>query len=70
MKNAEEALNAIDGKPYTIVIADYKLPGITGLDFFKRIQKMHPHTNRILITAYRNEKITAEAEQMGIPLYN
>ena len=66
LENAEEALAVIDREPYKIVIADYKLPGMTGLDFFKRIQKTHPHTKKILITAYRNEEITAEAKRTGI----
>ena len=66
LENAEEALEVIDGEPYRIVIADYKLPGMTGLDFFKRIQATHPQTERILITAYRNDEITAEAKRMGI----
>jgi DNA-binding NtrC family response regulator len=65
-ENAEDALKVIDGAPYKIAIADYKLPGMTGLDFFKRIQRSHPSTERILITAYRNEEITAQAKKMGI----
>lgn len=66
LENAEEALKAIEREPYKIVIADYKLPGMTGLDFFKRIQETHPHTEKILITAYRNEEISREAKNIGI----
>ena len=66
MEDAEEALKVIDSKAYKIVIADYKLPGMSGLEFFKRIQATHPRTERILITAYRNEEIAAKAKELGI----
>ena len=66
LENAEEALKLVDGEPYEIVIADYKLPGMTGLDFFKRIQATHPNIQRILITAYRKDEVTIEARKIGV----
>ena len=47
-------------------IADYRLPGMDGLEFLKRIQKTHPHATRILITAYKDAKVVSEAIRIGI----
>ena len=42
-ETAGEGLNALKKKPYHIVIADYRLPGMNGLDFLKRIHTPYPN---------------------------
>lgn len=66
LKTAEQALEFIAGQSCQIIIVDYKLPGMNGLDFLKRIQTTHPNIQRILITAYRNDEVTAEARRLGV----
>src|SRR4030042_6746798 len=65
-ETAEEALEELKGRNCDIIIADYRLPGMDGLEFFKRIEKSHSHTIKIIITAYRSEKVIAEANRRGI----
>ncbi|RPJ43182.1 MAG: response regulator [Deltaproteobacteria bacterium] len=64
-ETAEEALAALKENP-DIFIVDYKLPGMDGLEFFKRIQTSHPHAGKILITAYLNNGVLSKAVSMGI----
>ena len=66
LETAEEALEALTNKVYDIIIADYRLPGIDGLEFFKRIQDTQPHAFKILITAYKDQKVVSEAAKIGI----
>jgi len=66
LETAEEGLEAIKGQDYNIVIVDYQLPGIDGLEFLKRIQDSHLDAIKILITAYRSEELVSEAKRMGI----
>jgi len=65
-ETAEEGLDAIKKKSYDIVIADYKLPGMDGLEFFSLLQKSHPNVIKILITAYGSKEVVSEAFKVGI----
>ena len=66
LETAEEAMEALKMHNYDIIIVDYKLPGMDGLEFLKRIHESHPDTRKILITAYRNEEVVSEAIRMGV----
>ena len=66
VETAEEGLKALKRQAYDIIFVDYKLPGIDGLEFLKRIQETHPDTIKILISAYGNEDVVSEAKRMGI----
>lgn len=51
--NAAEALEIV-GKTddLAVILADQRMPGMTGTDFFAEIQKTHPQVIRILVTGY------------------
>jgi len=66
LEDAEKALEIIECDHFDIMIVDYKLPGMNGLDFLKRIKNAYPDLKMILITAYRNDEITDEAGKIGI----
>ena len=65
-ETAEEAVQAIEKDRYDIVISDYKLPGMDGLEFFRFISRSHSHAIKIVITAYGNEDVALEAKRIGI----
>lgn len=64
--NAEEAMQALIREPYDIIISDYKLPGMDGLDFFRLVSEARPDAIKILITAYGNEDLFREAYRIGV----
>lgn len=66
LETAEEGLEALHCQDYDIIITDYKLPGMDGVEFFKQIQNSHPDTIKILITAYKNEAVVNEAKEAGV----
>jgi DNA-binding NtrC family response regulator len=66
LETAEEGIDALKKQAYDIIIADYRLPGMDGLEFFRQIEKSHPDVMKILITAYRSEEVVSEADRMGI----
>ena len=65
-ETAEEGLKLLENEDFQIIIADYFLPGITGLEFFQRIRDSHLFTIKILITAYGNNQLVADARKLGI----
>ena len=66
LETAEEGMEAFKKQSYDIIIADYRLPGMDGLEFIKWIHETHPHAKSILITAYRDQRLVAEANNIGI----
>jgi len=65
-ETAEEGLEAVEHKAYDIVISDYKLPGMDGLEFLRRVKEKQPNAFEILITAYANCEILKEAKMSGV----
>jgi len=65
-ETAEEGLNELNKHSFDIIISDYKLPGMNGLEFFKTIQKTCKNSIRILITAYGTEEVFLQARQLGV----
>lgn len=63
---AEEGLQALDGEHFDIIICDFHLPGINGVEFFRRIVDSHPQVVRILISGHGNQETIAGAAEAGI----
>lgn len=50
--NAEEALRAIEADPPDLVTLDVKMPGMSGIDFLKKLKVSHKNIPVILCSAY------------------
>ena len=66
LETAEEGLEALQEQTYDIVICDYKLPGLDGLEFLRRVKKCQPNVMDVLITAYGNQEVVSEAKKIGV----
>ena len=66
VETAEEGLELLKQQEYDIILLDYKLPGIDGLTFSKKIQEIRPDAIKILITAYKSKEVVSEARNAGI----
>ena len=65
-ETGEDALEIIKGNACDIVIIDYRLPGMDGLEFLKRAQRLNARFKKILITAYMTEPVISEAFRLGV----
>ena len=65
-ETAEEGLQAVKEEQFDIIISDFRLPGMNGLDFLKMATATRPAAVNILITAYRDEYMFSEALRMGV----
>ncbi|MFC1857199.1 response regulator [Thermodesulfobacteriota bacterium] len=66
LETAEEGLEALKEENYDVIIVDYKLPGMDGLEFLRLIQENDHQPVKILITAYGTEEVASKATGMGI----
>lgn len=64
---AGEALNAARREPFDLVIADYAMPGIDGVEFLRQFRHIRPDAARILLSGKADVEVLAEAvNQAGI----
>lgn len=55
------ALRAITANPPDLIITDYKMPGMTGLDFLAHVRLQLPNVPAILITAFPDLEVAVRA---------
>lgn len=62
---AEEAFSLIEEEEPHIIIADQRMPKISGVEFFQTICHKHPDPQRILLTAYTSSQTVIDAVNKG-----
>ena len=63
--SAEEAFEALNTISPQIVIADQRMPEVTGVEFFEKLHSKNPDPIRILLTAYTSSQTVIEAVNKG-----
>ena len=67
--SGEEALNKVKTNGFDVVITDWKMPKIDGLDLARRIKKENAGIAVILITGYPSLETSIEAMRSGVSDY-
>ncbi|RJQ52586.1 MAG: response regulator [Nitrospiraceae bacterium] len=52
-------------EPVQIVISDYRMPGMNGVDFLREVYKLCPETVRIVLSGYADTAAIVEAVNVG-----
>lgn len=63
--NARQSIKAIQKHEFDIILTDFRLPDVTGLDLLKNIKNIVPNTPVILMTSYANIRTAVNAIKMG-----
>jgi len=62
---AEAALQLLQINKFDLIISDWRLPGLSGLDFIARVRKSLPEIPIIFMTAFSTEMAKEQAEAMS-----
>ena len=64
--SGEEALKIIDEKgPFAVIVSDYHMPGMNGIDFLCRVKKVDPDTVRMMLTGSADMSTAIDAVNEG-----
>ena len=66
--SGELALEAIKELSFDVILLDVNMPGMNGLEAFKKIRKVSPKSNVIMITGYGKtlKALVEEACELGV----
>ena len=64
-ENPNEALKFFEPGAFQVIISDYNMPGMSGMEFLKQVKQIDPEAVFILMTAYGSEKLAIEAMKEG-----
>lgn len=59
--NAEAALVRLRDEEFDVVVTDYKMKGIDGMEVLREVRSLYPATQVIMITAFANLDAAIEA---------
>jgi serine phosphatase RsbU (regulator of sigma subunit)/CheY-like chemotaxis protein len=64
--SGEEALKIIDEKgPFAVVVSDYQMPGMNGIDFLCKVKTVDPDTVRMMLTGSADMSTAIQAVNEG-----
>ena len=63
--SAETAVELLENESFDVIICDYSMPGMNGLDFLKWMKEHHIDTPVLMLTAAGSESVAVEAMKSG-----
>jgi DNA-binding response OmpR family regulator len=65
LPSGEEAILDSSRNPIDLLVGDYRLPGITGVELMRKVRKFRPNVKVILITGLTDPKIRKQVAEAG-----
>ena len=63
--NGKDGLKLVKEENFHLVISDYRMPEMDGVEFLKRVRRMSPDTIRMILTGYTDVNIAVSAINEG-----
>lgn len=65
-QSGAEALRVLASRPVDLVVSDQQMPGMTGLELIREIDRQWPGTERLLLTGWPGELDPAELRRLRV----
>jgi DNA-binding NtrC family response regulator len=67
--NAETGLQILSKEPFDVIVTDFKLPGMSGLDFLQAVKRVDANLPVVIMTAYGTVESAVDAMKAGASDY-
>jgi two-component system response regulator AtoC len=64
--DGEQALRLSEQQPFDLLITDYRMPGMGGIELAERVRDLHPQTVILIITAFADDELYRATAGAGI----
>src|SRR6476659_5210912 len=64
--DAYAALDLVKEHPFALAIIDYKMPGMNGVELFRRMRQIRPDMKGVFLTGYTTIDVVYPAIEAGI----
>ena len=62
---AEEGLDVLARHPVDVIVSDQRMPGMSGVEFLRRVKTLHPETVRLVLSGYTDLQAVTDAINEG-----
>jgi CheY-like chemotaxis protein len=63
--NAEQGLELLAIHPVDVIVSDQRMPGMSGVEFLRRVKTLHPETVRMVLSGYTDLQAVTDAINEG-----
>jgi nitrogen-specific signal transduction histidine kinase len=67
--SAQQALALLERQAFPVVVADQRMPRMSGAELFEAMRHKYPHTKRVMLTGYADSKAMLDAINQGQVFY-
>ena len=64
-ESGRQGLQLVKEREVALVLSDYRMPELNGIDFLKQVKKISPSTTRIILTGYADMEVILSAINEG-----
>lgn len=62
---AADALDVLAREPIQVILSDYRMPGMTGIELLSCVSELYPHIRRMMLTGYGDLETITSAVNKG-----
>ncbi|HUW36836.1 MAG TPA: EAL domain-containing protein [Rhodocyclaceae bacterium] len=62
---AEQGLELLASHPVDVIVSDQRMPGMSGVEFLRRVKTLHPETVRLVLSGYTDLQAVTDAINEG-----
>lgn len=63
--SGEQALDVLHRHPVQVVVSDFRMPGMSGVELLREVKQRYPHTVRVVVSGYADGRLIMDSINVG-----